>query len=71
MADFLHEITNKRDEHARIDAMINSQDTWANEEVMEPIPAWEQELMREIARQWTDPAGVARQWLPPEGDEPF
>jgi hypothetical protein len=71
MADFLHEIIKKREEHTRISTMINNQDVWANEEVMEPIPVWEQELMREVARQWTDPAGVAGQWIPPAGEEPF
>jgi hypothetical protein len=61
MAEFLHEITKKRDEQARIDTMINSQDTWANEEVMEPVPLWQQELTREMQRRW----------LPPEEERPF
>ena len=61
MANFLHEITKKREEEARINTMINSQDTWANEEVMEPAPVWQQELVREMQRRW----------LPPEEERPF
>ena len=61
MAEFLHEIIKKREEHARIDAMINSQDRWASEEVMEPAPVWQQVLLREMQRDWT----------PPAGEEPF
>jgi len=61
MAEFLHEIIKKREEHARIDAMINAQDRWASEEVMEPAPVWQQELLREMQRQW----------LPPEQERPF
>lgn len=48
MAEFLHEIIKKRDEHARIDAMIHARDPWADEEVMEPEPAWQQQLIREM-----------------------
>ena len=61
MADFLHEITNKREEHTRINTMINNQDAWANEEVMEPAPAWQQALERDILASY----------LPPAGREPF
>ena len=61
MAEFLHEITKKREEHIRINTMINAQDIWANEEVMEPSPAWQQVLLRE----------AQRNWLPPAGEEPF
>lgn len=61
MANFLHEITKKREEEARINTMINSQDRWASEEVMEPAPVWQQELLREMQRRW----------LPPEGERPF
>jgi hypothetical protein len=61
MAEFLHEITKKRDEQARIDTLINNADPWANEEVMEPVPVWQQELTREMQRQW----------LPPEEERPF
>jgi hypothetical protein len=46
MAEFLHEITKKREEVARIDAMINRQDTWASEEVM--LPEWERILYASI-----------------------
>ena len=47
MAEFLHELTKKREENARIDAMILAQDArgvdpWAREEVM--LPAWERAL---------------------------
>jgi hypothetical protein len=56
MAKFLHEITKKREEEARINTMINSQDTWANEEVMLPAPVWQQELLREMQRRWLPPA---------------
>lgn len=61
MAEFLHEIIKKREEHARIDAMINAQDIWASEEVMEPAPVWQQDLLHEMQRQW----------LPPEQERPF
>ena len=61
MAEFLHEITKKRDEQTRIDTIINNQDRWANEEVMEPAPVWQQELVREMQRRW----------LPPEEERPF
>ena len=61
MANFLHEITKKREEEARINTMINSQDRWASEEVMEPAPVWQQELLRDMQRRW----------LPPVEERPF
>jgi hypothetical protein len=61
MADFLHEIIKKREEHTRISTMINNQDVWANEEVMEPLPAWQRVSERDILASY----------LPPAGREPF
>jgi len=47
MADFLHEITKKREENARIDAMIIAQGMWdTQEEVM--LPEWERVLYASI-----------------------
>ena len=55
MAEFLHEITKRREEVARIDAMIIAQGMWdTQEEVMPSL------LERELL-----------QYLPPVGDEPF
>lgn len=55
MAEFLHEITKKRDEQARIDTLINNQDPWTNEDA--PMSAWERSLIAS--------------YLPPAGEEPF
>ena len=56
MAEFLHEITKRREETARIDAMIIAQGMWdTQEEVMPPV--WERVLAAAL--------------LPPAGEEPF
>ena len=49
MANFLHEITNKREEHIRMNTMINNLDIWANEEVMEPAPPWPLTLQQDTS----------------------
>lgn len=62
MAKFLHELTNKREENARIDAMIFAQGMWdTREERREPEPVWQQVLLREMQQRW----------LPPEQERPF
>jgi hypothetical protein len=56
MAEFLHEITKKREEVARIDAMIIAQGMWDTQEEVMPS-ALERDLLAS--------------YLPPLGNEPF
>lgn len=56
MAEFLHQIIKKREEEARIDAMIIAQGMWDTQEEVMP-PAWERALITAL--------------LPPAGEEPF
>lgn len=56
MAEFLHEIIKKREEYARMDAMIIAQGMWDTQEEVMPS-ALERDLLASL--------------LPPAGNEPF
>jgi hypothetical protein len=71
MAEFLHELTKKREENARIDAMIIAQGGWDTQEEVMP-PAWERALYTPIPRPLTLADYPSRQDTSWDiGEEPF